>query len=84
MKCFTPEQVPVITAFAKEFVVCDRWFCSMPGGTEPNRWFVHAATAGDRDTKIPSGEFAGKLEYVDGMVNPWGGIEFEEGTYSAC
>jgi phospholipase C len=74
MKCFTPEQVPVITALAREFVVCDRWFCSMPGPTEPNRWFVHAGTAGDRDKNL------GKAEYVDGMANPWGGIGFKDGS----
>jgi phospholipase C len=74
MKCFTPEQVPVITALAREFVVCDRWFCSMPGPTEPNRWFVHAGTAGDRDANL------GGLEYVEGMGLPWGGIEFKNGS----
>ena len=37
---------PSLTALAREFVVCDRWFSSMPGPTEPNRWFVHAGTAG--------------------------------------
>jgi phospholipase C len=74
MKCFTPEQVPVITALAREFVVCDRWFCSMPGPTEPNRWFVHAGTANDRDANL------GKREYVTGMGLPWGGIEFKNGS----
>jgi phospholipase C len=74
MKCFTPEQVPVITALAREFVVCDRWFCSMPGPTEPNRWFVHAGTAGDRDNNSTI------KEYADGMANPWGGIEFKNGS----
>jgi phospholipase C len=77
MKCFTPDQVPVITALAREFVVCDRWFCSMPGGTEPNRWFVHAGTAGDHDTNIGKDNWA---EYVDGFLNPWGGLEFENGS----
>jgi phospholipase C len=77
MKCFTPDQVPVITALATEFVVCDRWFCSMPGGTEPNRWFVHAGTAGDHDTNIGNQNWA---EYVDGFLNPWGGLEFENGS----
>ncbi|WP_426528828.1 alkaline phosphatase family protein [Bradyrhizobium sp. McL0615] len=74
MKCFTPEQVPVITALAREFVVCDRWFCSMPGPTEPNRWFVHAGTAGNRDDNLS------KREYADGMALPWGGVEFENGS----
>ena len=43
---FSPEQLPVINALAREFVVCDHWFSSMPGPTWPNRLFVHAATSG--------------------------------------
>jgi phospholipase C len=74
MRCFTPEQVPVITALAREFVVCDRWFSSMPGPTEPNRWFVHAGTAGFFD------EGPTKKEYVEALSSPWSGIAFERGT----
>ena len=40
-----PALVPVITTLARSFVVCDRWFCSIPGPTWPNRFFLHAATA---------------------------------------
>lgn len=46
LKCFTAEQLPVLTALARNFVVCDHWFSSVPGPTWPNRFFVHAATAG--------------------------------------
>jgi phospholipase C len=49
MKCFTPEQVPVITTLARKFAVCDRWFSSMPGPTWPNRFFIHAASSGGLD-----------------------------------
>ncbi len=49
MKCFTPEQLPVLTTLAREFAVCDHWFSSMPGPTWPNRFFVHAASAGGLD-----------------------------------
>jgi phospholipase C len=74
MRCFTPDQVPVLTALAHEFVVCDRWFCSMPGPTEPNRWFVHAATAGFFD------ESPTHTEYAESFSSPWSGIAFEQGT----
>jgi phospholipase C len=74
MRCFTPEQVPVLTALAREFAVCDRWFCSMPGPTEPNRWFVHAATAGFFD------EGPTHREYFEAFSSPWSGIAFEHGT----
>src|SRR5262249_43550029 len=40
MKCFGPADLPVLNALAREFVVCDHWFCSLPGPTEPNRYFM--------------------------------------------
>lgn len=49
MGCFSPEQVPVLTALAREFAVCDRWFSSMPGPTWPNRFFIHAASSAGLD-----------------------------------
>jgi phospholipase C len=45
MKCFSPDKVPVLTALAMEFAVCDRWFSSLPGPTFPNRAFAHGATS---------------------------------------
>jgi phospholipase C len=45
MKCYTPEQTPVLSALARGFAVCDRYHCSVPSQTIPNRDFVHAATS---------------------------------------
>ena len=45
MQCLDPTLLPVMTTLARSFVVCDRWFSSVPGPTWPNRFFVHAATA---------------------------------------
>ena len=45
MKCFTPDQTPVLSSLAKGFAVCDYYFCSIPSQTLPNRDFVHAATS---------------------------------------
>lgn len=45
MECFTPDQVPAISTLAREFVLCDHWFSSVPGPTMPNRLYVHAATS---------------------------------------
>ena len=45
MTCYAPEQTPVLTTLAKQFAVCDEWFCSVPSQTLPNRDFVHAATS---------------------------------------
>jgi phospholipase C len=46
MKAFDPSKLPVLSTLAREFVLCDRWFASVPGQTWPNRFFVHAATSG--------------------------------------
>lgn len=45
MKCFAPENLPVLTTLAREFAVCDHWFSSLPAQTWPNRFFVHCATS---------------------------------------
>lgn len=49
MKCYTPDQLPVLVTLAKEFAVCDNWYASLPGPTWPNRMFVHAASSGGLD-----------------------------------
>lgn len=46
MACYTPEQVPVLTALATSYTTCARWFSSVPGPTGPNRLFAHCATSG--------------------------------------
>jgi phospholipase C len=45
MEAFTPDQLPVLSTLAQTFVVCDRWFSSVPGPTMPNRLYVAAATS---------------------------------------
>jgi phospholipase C len=45
MGCLSSEKLPAMTTLAREFVTCDRWFCSAPGPTSPNRMFIHAATS---------------------------------------
>jgi phospholipase C len=49
MQCYSPEQLPILNALAREFAVCDNWFSSMPGPTWPNRLFVHAASSAGLD-----------------------------------
>ena len=45
MEVFTADQLPAIHTLAAEFCVCDHWHSEVPGPTEPNRLFMHAATA---------------------------------------
>jgi phospholipase C len=64
--------VPVITALAREFVVCDNWFSSMPGPTWPNRLFVHAASSAGMDDSPSTGD-----SLIDELID---GIVFENGS----
>jgi phospholipase C len=52
MGCFTPEALPVLSALAQGYAVCDQWFSSVPTETLPNRAFACAATSqGHMDDK---------------------------------
>jgi phospholipase C len=73
MKCYAPEQLPVLNALAREFVICDNWHASMPGPTWPNRMFVHAASAGGLDHSPTTLEIA-QWEAFDGFPFPDGTI----------
>ena len=42
---WNPENIPIIRTLAKEFAYFDRYHCSYPGPTDPNRMFMHSGTA---------------------------------------
>jgi phospholipase C len=72
MKCFTPDQLPVLTTLATQFGVCDQYHSSLPGPTWPNRFFLHAATSGGR-TDSPA---ATRIVEADTVL----GFQFKNGT----
>lgn len=53
MQSYSPDQVSVISQLARSYAVCDRWFCSAPNQTLPNRAFVHAGTSMGRLNNTP-------------------------------
>jgi len=71
MKCYTPEQLPILNALARDFAVCDRWFSSLPGPTWPNRFFSLAASSGGLDSSP-----------TDVQIGEWEveGFKFQNGT----
>lgn len=73
MKCYTPDQLPVLNALAREFVVCDNWHASMPGPTWPNRIFVHAASSAGLDHSPSAAEIV-NWEVLEGIDLPNGHI----------
>lgn len=73
MKCYTPDQLPVLAALCREFAVCDNWHASMPGPTWPNRMFMHAASSGGLDHSPTVAEIAA-WEGISGFPFPRGSI----------
>lgn len=73
LKCYSPDQVPVLNALAGEFAICDQWHASMPGPTWPNRMFVHAASSGGLDHSPTTAEIA-LWEMAAGFAFPNGDI----------
>jgi phospholipase C len=45
MGYYTPDVLPFAHSLASQFTVANRWFCSVPGPTYPNRRFLLAGTA---------------------------------------
>jgi phospholipase C len=53
MGVYTPEMLPVMSALARGYAVCDHWFASAPTQTIPNRAFAGAATSqGHLDNQV--------------------------------
>jgi phospholipase C len=45
MHYFNSLDVPVYDHLAREYCICDRWFCAIPGPTQPNRAYALAGTS---------------------------------------
>ena len=74
MKCYAPAvQLPIMTALAQQFAVCDNWFASLPGPTWPNRFFVHAASSSGLDHS-PTMPETTEWETIKGFSFPHGTI----------
>jgi phospholipase C len=72
MGCQPSEHTPVLSTLAREFGVCTRWFCSVPGETWPNRNFLHAATS-DGETNIALRFYRNRtiFELLEGVGKTW-------------
>lgn len=56
MNYFNADGVPVFDHLAREFSICDRWFCSVPGPTQPNRAYALAGTSESIKTNFTRNE----------------------------
>jgi phospholipase C len=64
MKYFADGELPVLHALAKNYLVCDKWFSSLPGPTWPNRFFMHSGTSIGR-ASMPEGILDANLHWYD-------------------
>jgi phospholipase C len=73
MAYHTAAQLPVYNYLAQQFCVCDRWFCSVPGATMPNRCYAVAGRAqGSRDNiNPPLYHLHGFVRHLDHASVPW-------------
>lgn len=73
MKSFSPTQLPTINALARNFCLCDHWFCEVPGPTMPNRMYIHAATSEGYVHNAFDREFKSKTIYqlLDAAGHSW-------------
>ncbi|GGF14522.1 phosphoesterase [Aliidongia dinghuensis] len=63
MQSFSAAQLPVLNALADEFAVCDQWYAEVPGPTQPNRLYLHAATSAGHALNAWSAHFDLKTIY---------------------
>lgn len=61
---FDMKSAPIINTLAQEFAVFDKWFCSLPGPTDPNREFAMSGTA-NGDTWNYNGTLYDQQTYFD-------------------
>jgi len=79
MSVFQSGQLPTLWQLAQEFCVCDQWFSEVPGPTQPNRLFVHAATSCGFTHNVWSQSFPNRTVYeeLDKAGRDWGVFYFD-------
>ncbi len=73
MGYYNAEDLPVYDYLARQFCICDRWFCSVPGSTWPNRLYaVTGHAAGSKDNKpVPIYSEASFIRYLENKGIAW-------------
>ncbi len=63
MASFSPQALPSINALADNFCLCTHWHSEVPGPTQPNRLYMHAATSMGLTHNVWSKHFTCKTIY---------------------
>ncbi|HJZ67863.1 MAG TPA: alkaline phosphatase family protein [Blastocatellia bacterium] len=80
MQSFGPTRLPSINALADAFCVCDNWYSEVPGPTQPNRLYVHAATSFGYAHNVWTQKFDGPTIYnrLEGAGRTWAVYWFDD------
>ena len=80
MESFAPSRLPALNMLADNFCVCDNWHSEVPGPTQPNRLYVHAATSVGYGHNVWSKKFDVRTIYENlqdkGLT--WATYEFDQ------
>jgi phospholipase C len=75
MGYFDGKDLPVYEHLAADYVVCDRWFCSVPAGTWPNRLYAVTGTSQgtlDDPQPVPLYDIPSFVRQLDDRGVSWG------------
>jgi phospholipase C len=75
---FTPDQLPITSALASSYAVCDQWFAAGPVQTFPNRMFCHCATPSTHTSLL--GNLDARVNDIDYIVRLADNVEAVAGT----
>jgi len=74
MGYYNARDLPVFNFIAENFCICNKWFSSVPGPTQPNRAYAISGTSeGNKDNIFPSKTFKSKtvFNYLDEFGVNW-------------
>ena len=73
MGYFNGANLPACDHLAREFAVCDRWFCSVDGATWPNRLYLVTGRADGKkvNKKIPLYSLPSFVRHLDAQNVSW-------------
>jgi len=82
MGYYNGSDLPVYDHLAREFCVCDRWFCSVPGATWPNRLYAVAGqAAGSKDgRRVPIYDVPSFVRHLEKSKVRWRWYSHDVGT----
>ncbi len=82
MGYYTGSDLPTYDHLAREFAVCDRWYCSVPGATWPNRLYALCGqAAGSKDPKkVPVYDVPSFVRHLETSKVSWRWYTHDVGT----